>query len=50
MIAKKNLLHNKFLLIVIFAILLKILLAGFFSSDYQEKIFIPFVDYFKSYP
>ena len=46
MIAKKNNFQNKFLLISIFAILLKILLAGFFSSDYQEKIFIPFVDYF----
>ena len=46
MITKKNIFQNKFLLISIFAILLKILLAGFFSSDYQEKIFIPFVDYF----
>ena len=46
MTEKKNIFHNKFLLITIFTVLLKIVLAGFFSSDYQEKIFIPFVDYF----
>ena len=44
--SRKNIFHNNFFLITLFAILLKIVLAGLFSSDYQEKIFIPFVDHF----
>jgi len=46
MIKKNNILQNKFLLISIFCIFLKVLISGFFSSDYQVKIFTPFVDYF----
>ena len=46
MIKKNNILVNKFLIISIFCVFLKVLLSGLFSSDYQVKIFIPFVDYF----
>ena len=45
MIVKKNIVNN-FILLVFLTIILKIILAGFFSSDYQNKIFIPFVDHF----
>ena len=37
---------NNFFLLVFLTIILKIILAGSFSSDYQDKIFIPFVDHF----
>lgn len=46
MIKKNNILVNKFLIISIFFVFLKVLLSGLFSSDYQVKIFDPFVDYF----
>tara|TARA_B100001093_G_scaffold514630_1_gene589089 strand:- start:151 stop:2211 length:2061 start_codon:yes stop_codon:yes gene_type:complete len=43
---KKNIFDNKFLLIISFALILKVIIAGLFSSDYQDLIFIPFVEYF----
>ena len=46
MIKKNYIVDNKFILIVSLALLLKIIIAGLFSSDYQNLIFVPFVDFF----
>ena len=32
--------------VIIMAVLFKLLLMGLFSSDYQDQMFIPFVDLF----
>ena len=47
MIKKNYIVDNKFILVVSLALLLKIIIAGLFSSDYQNLIFVPFVDFNK---
>lgn len=39
----KNRIHSKYYLFIITILMAKVILMGFFSSDYQNKLFIPFV-------
>lgn len=39
----KNKVHSKYYLFIIAVLIVKVILMGLFSSDYQNKLFIPFV-------